>query len=119
MPKKGEYVKFKNCERKIKSSFIIYADFESILVPEHNGKQNLEKSYINKHQKHIAYSYSYILVCVEDKAGKPFKTYLGEDAAYNFINSMTGESKYCSDVMTKCFNKELVMTKKENEMVDL
>ena len=35
---KGEFVKFKNYERKIKSSFIIYADFESILVPEHNGK---------------------------------------------------------------------------------
>ena len=32
MPKKGDYVKFKNYERKIKSPFIIYADFESILV---------------------------------------------------------------------------------------
>ena len=31
MPKKGEYVKFKNNERKIKSPFIIYEDFESIL----------------------------------------------------------------------------------------
>ena len=34
MPKKGEYVKFKNYERKIKSPFINDADFESILVPE-------------------------------------------------------------------------------------
>ena len=32
MPKKGDYVKFKNYERKINSPFIIYADFESILV---------------------------------------------------------------------------------------
>ena len=30
-------VKYRNCERKIKSPFIIYADFESILVPENNG----------------------------------------------------------------------------------
>ena len=36
MSKKGEYVKFKNFERKIKSPFIIYADFESILQPEDN-----------------------------------------------------------------------------------
>ena len=36
MPKKVEYVKFKIYERKIKSSFTIYADFESILVPEDN-----------------------------------------------------------------------------------
>ena len=28
---------------------------------------------------------------------------------------MTGESKYCSDVMNKQFNKELVMTKEDNE----
>ena len=38
MPKKSEYVKFKNFERKVKSPFMIYADFESILVPEDNGK---------------------------------------------------------------------------------
>ena len=42
---------------------------------------------------------------------KPFKSYLGKDAVYNFINSMTEESKYCSEVMKKHFNKELVMTK--------
>ena len=39
MPKKGEYAKLKNCKRKIKSLFIIYADFESTVVPEDNGKQ--------------------------------------------------------------------------------
>ena len=49
MPKKGEYVKFKNFERKIKSPFMIYADFESILVPEDNGKQNLKEFYTNKY----------------------------------------------------------------------
>ena len=29
MPKNGEFFKFKNYERKIKSPFIIYADFEA------------------------------------------------------------------------------------------
>ena len=38
MPKKGKHFKFKNYYRKMKSPFIIYADFESILVPEDNGK---------------------------------------------------------------------------------
>ena len=27
------------------------------------------------------------------------KTYLGEDAVYNFINSMIEESQYCSEVI--------------------
>ena len=49
MPKKSEYVKFKNYERKIKSWFIIYTDFESILLPEENEKQNPENSYTSKY----------------------------------------------------------------------
>ena len=53
MPKKGQYIKFKNSGRKIKSSFMIYAD----LVPEDNGKQNRSESYTNKYQKHVACSY--------------------------------------------------------------
>ena len=36
IPEKGEYVKFKNFERKITLPFMIYVDFESILVPEDN-----------------------------------------------------------------------------------
>ena len=38
MSAKGEYVKFKNYERKIKSPFMIHVDFERILMPEVNGK---------------------------------------------------------------------------------
>ena len=113
MPKSGEYVK--KFEREIKSPFIIYEDLESILVPEDNGKQNPNKSYTNKYQNHVACSYSYKLVCVDDKFSKSFKSYLGEDAVYNFISSMIEESKYCSGVMKKHFNKELVITKESNE----
>ena len=97
-PKNGEYVKFKNYERKIKSPFIIYADFQSTLVQEENGKQNPEESYTNKYQKNIGWSYGYKLVCVDDKFSTHFKTHLGKDAVYNFSNSMIEEGKYCSDV---------------------
>ena len=84
---------------------MIYADFESILVPEDNGKQNPNESYTNKYQTHVACSYGYKLVCVDDKFSKLFKSYLGKDAVYNLISIMIKESKYCSDVMKKYFNK--------------
>ena len=45
------------------------------------------------------------------------KSYLGKDAVYNFTNSMVEKSKYCSNVMKKHFNKELVMTEKDAENV--
>ena len=51
---------------------MIYADFAFILVPKNNGKQNPDESYMNKYQKHVAYSYCYKLPCV-DKFSKPFK----------------------------------------------
>ena len=37
--------------KKIKSPFIIYADFKSIVILEDNKKQNPNKSYANKYQK--------------------------------------------------------------------
>ena len=85
MPKKGKYVKFKNYERKIKSPFMIYANFESILVPEDNGKPKSK----NVLYKHIPKIYCLLLwlefgMC-DDKFIKPFKRYLGKDAVYNFI----------------------------------
>ena len=84
MPKNGEYIKFRNFERKIKSLFMIYADFQSILVPKDNGKQNPNESYTNKYQKHAACSYGdkLVLISVNDKLCNPFKSYVGEDAVF-------------------------------------
>ena len=73
MPGKGEYVRFKNFERKIKHPYMIYGDFESILLPKDNGKQNSEESYLNKYKKHVACSYGYKLACVDVKFNKPLK----------------------------------------------
>ena len=82
-------------------------------VAKNNKKQNPEESYIKKYQKHIACSYEYKLVCVDDKFSKPFKTYLGNDAVYKFINCKIEESKYCNEMVNKHFNKELVMSKED------
>ena len=94
---------------------MIYADFESILVSEDNGKWNSEESCKNKYQKHFACSHSYILLCVDNKFSKPFNSYLGKDTVYNFFNSKTEVSKYCNKVMKKDCNKEIMMTKVDNE----
>ena len=71
---------------------MIYADFESFLAPEDNGKQNPNESYTEKYQKYVACSYGYKLVCFDDNFSQPFRSYLCEDVVYNFISSMTGES---------------------------
>ena len=54
-------------------------------------------------------------MCVDDKFSKPFKTYSGENAVYNFTSNMRKESKYCGDMIKKYFNIELVMIKEGYE----
>ena len=46
------------------------------------------KRRIRNIKKHGACTYGYKLVYVDDIFSKPFKSYLGEDVVYNFINSM-------------------------------
>ena len=93
MQKKKEYAEFKNYERKIKSPYIIYADFEGILVPEDNGKQNRKESYINNYQKNVgcSYSHNHRVLMIN------LSSLLTHIYVKNFINSMIEESKYCSD----------------------
>ena len=85
---------------------MIFTDFEIILVPEDNGKQNNEVTYTNFHQKHVVCSYCYKLACVDDKYNKTFKLYLGEDTVYKFVNRMVQESKCYSEVMKKHFKQK-------------
>ena len=105
-------------EKKIS---MIYADFDSILVPEDNREHlkiiesKIQIRLILTNIKNMLLLVMVTIVHVDYEFSKPFKPYLGIDAVYNFINSMFGESKDCSDVMKNYFNKELVMTKKDNE----
>ena len=84
-------------------------------MPEDNGKENPDEPYANKYQKHVASSYCYKQVRVDDKFSKLFKSYLNEDGVYSFINCILKKRKYFSDVMKKYFSKELIITKKDNE----
>ena len=50
---------------------MIYADSESMLAREDNGKRNPDESYTNK-QKHVTCIYCYKLVSTEDKFSKVY-----------------------------------------------
>ena len=47
--------------------------------------------------------------------GKLHFFFFAVDAVYSFVNIIINENKYCSDVMNKYYNKEFVMTKKDNK----
>ena len=52
MPPPNTYLKFKNFLHSEKAPFVIYADFESLIIPIDNCDPDPNKSYTKKYQKH-------------------------------------------------------------------
>ena len=106
-----ETIKFKYYFKQIQVPFKFYADFECNL----NSVESYEGFYSKKYEDHIPCSFAYKLVCADDRFSKPILLYRGENAAYKFIEAILEEYKYCKKVMKKHFNKNLIMTEKEEE----
>ena len=104
-------IEFKNAFKQIQVPFKIYCDFECILTSVERYEGSCSKEY----QDHIPYSFSYKLVCVDDKFSKPIVLYRGENAASKFIEAILEEYEYCRIVMKKHFNKYLIMTEEEEQ----
>ena len=105
-------IEFKNYFKQIPVPFKIYADFECNL----KSVESYEGSYSKKYQDHIPFSFSYKLICVDDKFSKPIVVFRGENAAYEFIKAILKEYKYCKKVMNKHFNKNLIMSEEEEHL---
>ena len=116
MPKKGEYVFLKKQKLWEKDKFTVYnsSRFWKYFSGWRQWKAK-SRAVIYKHGYGHGNGYGYKLVCVDDKCSEPFKKYLRKDVFYNIVNSIIEESKYLSNAMKKHFNKELVMTKGDNE----
>ena len=124
MPKKGEDIlKFNNFHKQLPVPFVIYADFEAIRKKVQGCKRSKEmekerekRSYTEAYQTHEDCGYGYkVVCCYKDKYSKPIKTYRGENAVYKFMEKMLEDFEYCKGIITKRFNKPLVMTE-DDEM---
>ena len=104
---------FKNYFKKLPVSFKIYADFECNL----KNVECYEGTYTKKYHEHVPYSYAYKVVCIADKYSKSIVIYRGVNAAYEFIKSILKEHKYGKKIMKDQFNKNLVMTEKEEHLL--
>ena len=104
-------IKFKNHFKQIPVLFKIYAYFECNL----ESAKSYEGSYSKEYQDHVPSSFPYKIVCVDDKFSKSIVVFRGESAAYEFIKGIFKEYDYYKKVMKKHFNKNLIMSEKEEE----
>ena len=90
-------IEFENYFKQIPVPFKIYADFECNL----RCVESYEGSYTKKYKNHVPCSFTYKLVCIDDRFTKPIFVYRGENAACEFIKAIPKEYKYCKKVMDK------------------
>ena len=117
LPKEGTTIKFKNHRNSMPVPFVIYADFESILVPEEkNGKaeSSEDESSTTLYQTHKACSFGLKTVChYDDKYSGEYKSYIGSDAALVFLKTVLKESYRCRHLVDNIFKKKMVITPKQ------
>ena len=69
-----------------------------------------------KYHDHAPCSFAYKIVCIDDKFSKPIIVYRCQNAAYKFIKAILEEYKYCTKIMKKHFNKNLIMSEEEEHL---
>jgi hypothetical protein len=105
LPKtENAFIEFKNYKKQLKVPFIIYADFESILIPLKDK---------NKYQQHQGCSYGYKIVSAYPEYSKPFKMFRGENAVLKFLNALKDEEKWILEIMSK--NEDMIITKQQEK----
>ena len=70
-----------------------------------------------KHHDHVPCSYAYKIVCIDDRFSKAIVVYRGENAAYEFIKAVLKEYKYCKKIVKEHFNKNVIMSKEEEYLL--
>ena len=72
-----------------------------------------------KYQNHVPCSFTYKVVCVDNKFSEKIVLYRGKGAVYEFIKSVLNKYNYCRSVVKKRFNKNLIMSEEESERFEL
>ena len=85
LPSPGDEVKFRNQKNMLKNPFVVYADFESMLIPIQEQKGHTQYT-----QKHEICGFCYVIV---DHTGHNWNpvVYIGENAASEFLKRMREE----------------------------
>lgn len=111
LPNQNEEIKFQNFERMQDMPFVIYADFESLLVPNTNEKTGLENTI--QIQMHVPAAFAYYVVCSYDSSLNKFVTYRGEDCVAKFLEYLQRDISTINNIYSN--PKPMVITETEEK----
>ena len=108
LSEEGQYENFQIFKRFTKAPFIMYGNFEYVLIP---STDHIDFGPNTKKYQDI-FTSGFKLIHLEDQYSKPCKSYFRGDAFDKFLNDMTKEREYCPKVIDTKFTKPLFMTRK-------
>ncbi|XP_044741291.1 uncharacterized protein LOC123302453 [Chrysoperla carnea] len=83
------FVEFQKFSHQEPIPYIVYADFEALLVPQHHEDMEMDHgSYTQNIQKHVPYSVGYYVHCTHDPNQSFYKAYRGTDCAKWFVKEL-------------------------------
>ena len=85
MPQKGEKLRFTQYEKQLRTPYVIYADFESLIVPYAQPKNIGNRT--TQNAEHVPCSAAYIVVRSDGTVTDTFQ-HTGEDAVEKFLISL-------------------------------
>lgn len=98
---------FDNCPKKMKASFVIFADFECLMRKIQGCEPSKDKSYTVKAEKHEPRGFAYAIVRSNGETlGLIY--YRGPDAVYKFLADNLQKERWLRSLMAD--KKPLVMT---------
>ena len=84
---------FRNYESMLHLPFVMYADFESILVKQENNDGDETKSWTNKTQLHVADGFAVYIKSIDPDFYKEPYIYTGPNAAEHFIDYVVSQEE--------------------------
>ena len=112
-------IQFQNHFEQLAVSFKINAYFECNVKRIRSSDRADNSLYTEKYQAHIPCSFVYNVVCVDNKFSKSVAFYREKkwkNAVYRFIETILKEYDYFRGVMKKHFNKNVVMSEKDEQI---
>lgn len=106
LPEEGSIIKFNNFNRKQDIPFVIYADFETLLIPISGGEYDtVNTSYT---RQHIPAAFGYNVVSSICNALTGYRSYRGIDCVSKFVNFLINDVKAIFRVLSK--NESMIFT---------
>lgn len=116
LPNKGSVLQFKNFDRKQNVSFVIYADFETMLQPVSGCEPDPNLASTTDLQRHVPVAFAYNVVCSFDATQNKFVTYRGEDCVKKFIKLIHKQARNIHKVLSS--TEPMIFTDLDSESFD-